>query len=209
MDINSIFTTISEHPSGSSVVITAIVAWIIYRLGIWHTRSSVLNAIQAELDEGVQYWLSTNWPESRSQEIREDKELLRKIVFKIESLAIDNSIATAGSLFTNPELIKTLVSAKQALSNFNQGVALHHNFLSNAEVWDNIKPEIKKRAEDLLVVVHKLIGGEHDGQARTAYLSLRKELEKEKNSKVVPFIWLLTGLNFFRLKRFICRYFNI
>ena len=204
--INSIFAIIRQHPTGSSVIITAIVAWIIYRLGIWHTRSSVLNAIQAELDEGVQYWLQTDWPDNRSQEIREDKELLRKIVFKIESLAIGNSIATAGSLFTNPDLIKALVSAKQALSNFNQGVDLHHNFLSNAEVWDSIKPEIKKRAEDLLVVVHKLIGGENDGQARTAYINLRKELEKEKNSKIVPFIWLLTGLNFFGLKRFICRY---
>ena len=204
--INSIFVIIRQHPTGSSVVITAIVAWIIYRLGIWHTRGSILNAIQAELDEGIQYWLRTDWPDSRSQEIREDKELLRKIVFKIESVAIDNSIATGGSLFTNPELIKALISAKQALSNFNQGVDLHHDFLSNAEVWDSIKPEIKKRVEDLLVVVHKLIGGEHDGQARTAYLSLRKELEKEKKSKVLPFIWLLTGLNFFRLKQFICKY---
>lgn len=204
--INSIFSIMRQLPIGSSVIITAIVAWIIYRLGIWHTRGSVLNAIQAELDEGVQSWLSTDWQDSRSQEIREDKEFLRKIVFKIESVAIDNSIATGGSLFTNPELIKALVSAKQAISNFNQGVDLHHNFLSNAEVWDSIKPEIKQRAKDLLVVVQKLIGGENDGQARTAYLSLRKELEKEKNSKVVSFIWLLTGLNFFRLKRFICRY---
>ena len=204
--INSIFSIIKQHPTGSSVIITAIVAWIIYRLGIWHARGGKLNAIQVELDEVVQYWLRTDWPDSRSQEIREDKEMLRKIVFKIESIAIDNSIATGGSLFINPEFIKALASAKQALSNFNQAVDLHHNFLSNAEVWDNIKPEIKKRAEDLLVVVHKLIGGEPDGQARTAYLNLRKELEKEKNSKVVPFIWLLTGLNFFRLKQFVCKY---
>ena len=204
--ISLIFAIIRQYPTGSSVIITAVVAWIIYRLGIWHTRGSVLNAIQAELDEGVQSWLSTDWTDSRSQEIREDKEFLRKIVFKIESIAIDNSIATGGSLFINPELIKALASAKQALSNFNQGVDLHHNFLSNAEVWDSVKPELKKRAEDLLVVIHKLIGGEYDGQARTAYLSLRKELEKEKNSKVVPFIWLLTGLNFFRLKEFICKY---
>ncbi len=204
--LNSIFTTIKD-PEVLPIIITAIVAWIIYRLGIWHTRASMLNAIQAELDEVIKSWLGTDWPDSRSQEIRDDNNFLKKIVFKIESVAIDNSIAIGGSLFTNPELIRALVSLKQALSNFNQGVDLHQSFLSNVEVWGGTNLEIKKRAEDLLVVVHKLIGGESDGQARTAYLNLRKELEKEKKSKVIPIIWLLIGVNLYKLKMFIYKYF--
>lgn len=204
--INLLLDKIQNNPT-SSIVITAIVAWVLYRIGIWNTRSNILKAIEAELDTGPQHWLRTDWPESRTTELIADKDFIKRIVFKIETIAIDSAIARGGNLFLNRNLIRALIAFKQSVSNFNQLVDSCNNFISNSEVWNNRKADIEKRALDLYVAIHiKGIGGSNDGHARTAYLSIRKELTKELNSRMMPIIWLFTGINFFRLKEFVCKY---
>lgn len=202
--IVSLIEKIGNHP-GLSIILTAIIAWLVYRIGVWNERKSVLRAIQAELDESHQYWLRTSWPESRREEITGFKAF----VFKIETTAINGAISRGGSLFLNNNLINVLVGYKQAISNLNQLIESSHQFQSNVELWDeNEQSEgIKNRGIELQQRLHiSGIGDSDKGAAHSKYQNVRTEINKEKNSKALPIIWLLTGLSFFRLKEFICKY---
>lgn len=206
--INLLIQSAKKHPTFASVIIAALVAWIIHRFEIWHARGSLLNAIESEFNEAHQYWLRTDWSKDREKELRENKDFLRQIVFKIETTAISQGINSGGNLFVNSELIKKIVAYKQAISSLNQLIDLYNGFVTNVELWDKAAPsEAVDRAQNLYVTIHiGGIGGYNDNGARKAYLDIRTEIDKEKNSKIIPIIWLVTGINLFKLKEFFCKY---
>lgn len=204
----SILEQIKNYPGSASIILPGITAWILYRIGVYNTRGNVLNSIDPDVDVH-QSWLRTAWPEKRTKEIEANKDFFRSIVFKIETTGIESAITRGGNLFLNPDLIKSLVNYNQSISNLNQLINLYQNFISHAEIWDktSLREEYVPRALKLYIVLHiGGIGGIDDTGAHTAYQSFRKEFGKEKSSKVLPLIWLLTGINLFRLKEWVCKY---
>jgi hypothetical protein len=187
-------------------VIAILVGWLIWRLGVWTQRRSVIDSLTKELDlhkgwVGNQYYngiipAGSNW------------HLLSYVVFKLSTEAVDNAIAQGPSLFLNKQLITQLIGYRQRVNQFNQLVDAAMDFQANPDIW---KPRpnraLVKRMLDLTCQIHWYgISNSNEPLTYTYFVLVNQELEIEKSTKVLPFLWFLLGINLLGVKRFLIKY---
>lgn len=201
--IQTIIQFIDNH-SGMAIVI----AWLIYRFGIWNERKGIINAIDEELENQKKWFESPHYTNTVNT--------IRFTQFTPATTnAIDNAIIKGPFIFLNNKLVASLVSYRQSIHTFNQIVNIYQSFSLTPDLWDSNDPDknpkninLHKHALDLLHNIHDFgIGNERNSAAHTTFIYLREQVLIEKKSKILPIIWLITGINLFRLKEFICKYF--
>ncbi len=181
-------------------VISILIAWVIYRLGVWIQRRAVLKSIGDEIN------LHANWVESEYSTNKTFDPAWKSptyVVFKLSTTAIDYAIQSGPSLFLNDSLITALVGYKQRVNQFNQLIDAAMTYQANLELWvKNPKKRTLDRMHELTCQVHWYgIGDKNEDLTHAHFKYLQSELQKEIDSKIFPLIWLITNVNLFWLKK--------
>ncbi len=194
MTFTSLVQFLDQH-AGVLALLALVAAWIIYRIDRWSERGGVIRGLVAELDMHGQ-WVGNQYGESHRGSWPDPDYL----VFKLVTVAVDNAIARGPSLFLNRDLSTSLVMYRQVVGHFNQLIERLMAFQATPELWSPHPPaHVVAYAVGLIESVH--IGGIGDGslQGRAAayvfYMQMTHQLSRERDSKILPVIWLVTGIN--------------
>lgn len=131
-----------------------------------------------------------------------DRTDLTKMVYKLGTVGIDNAVTRGGSLLLNRDLLRALVSYRQVVGHLNQSIDSAMALQANPELWLAGPPKaLVNRMIDLTDAIHLFaIGDDAMGQANAWFGVLQAELSKERRTRVLPIIWILTGINLLPLK---------
>lgn len=176
-----------------------LVAWLVYRFDRWSERRGVLTALENEL-ELHRIWVGNAYGVSKRGSWTNPAEM----VFKLATVAVDNAIVRGPSLFLNRDLGARLVGYRQVASHMNQLIDQAIAVQSNAEVWvAHPHPELLARLLGMIEAIHLQGIGDLNPPfaAHWHFQRVVTEMNREKRSKVLPFIWAVTGVNLFFLKR--------
>lgn len=190
-------------------VLGVLVIWLVYRLGSAAERGGVIRGVDAEL-EMHRPWVGGGY--SNAAQII-DRSDLTKMVYKLSTVAIDNAVARGPSLFLNRNLINELVAYRQVVGHLNQHIDAAMAFQASPDLWlkgrwtSSRQKELAVQMVDLTDSIHLFaIGDQRMGQAHAHFHLLCTQLRMEKDSKVLPLLWLVTGINLFPLKPALLRY---
>src|ERR1700737_3573611 len=187
--------TISEKVALVGVAII----WVVYRIGQWNERRGVIRGLENELE------MHGNWVGiPRGPRKRGPFTDPGYMVFKLATVAVDNAIARGPSLFLNRDLTPGLVRYRQVVSHLNQLIEMTINPQANAELWSTTPPPaaLVQKAIQYVEAVH--IDGigdmaSHPPAAHAFFRGVMDELDRERDSKVLPISGAATSLNFFFL----------
>ena len=195
-NIKQVLNFINENP-----ILAIIAGWLVYRFGIWSERKNILLSLPIELEIHA-WWFNQEYKVTKIEDIN-------YFVFKVATTTLDNAIIRGSVLFINSGLIEALITYKQKITSFNQLVDSAQSFYSNSDLHSSSTEEkLKKHMTDLIQDIHVVgIGSSTTRAAYSGYTLLMKEIEKERNLYILPFIWTLTGINLFKFKEFIYKYF--
>ena len=79
---------------------------------------------------------------------------------------------------------------------------------ANPEMWrQNPPPSLRNKMIELTTAIHVLgIGTENSGEAHQRFRQLLHELQNERDTKFLPVLWILIGINLYPLKPGLLRY---
>lgn len=190
----------------STTFLTILAAWIIYRVGVWNERNNILEGIKKEID------LHKSWVGNPYYDgvIPQNSNWHHKnyVVFKLSTVAIDNAIEKGPGIFLNNNLLNQLIGYRQQINQFNQLIDVAMMFQSNSELWKS-KPDksLELRMVEVTEQIHWYgINNSNKPFAYRYFKSVTKELKLERESKVLPIIWLLLNINLFSIKRGIIKF---
>ena len=198
MAVSDSIQYLDQH-AGVIALLALVVAWLVYRIDRWATRGGVIRGLAAELA------MHGGWVSNQYGENSRGSWPASHVVYKLSTVAIDDAIIRGPSLFLNRDLDVTLVRYRQVVSHLNQLIESHMAFLANPGLYSAHPPaELVARAIRLVEVVHiegiGVASAEHPA-AYVFYSQVTFQLSRERDSKVLPLIWLVTGINLFALKR--------
>lgn len=194
--IKYIVNFIDNHPA-----LAIVSAWLVYRIGVWNERSNVIKALEVEL-LFHRNWINRPYPSAEPNP--------ESLVYKLATTAIDNAIERGAGLFLNNQLVGSLVGYRQAINNFNQIADAVQSLKINIDSANlAVIPDfLTQRKKELVTKLHtEGIGDLNKPAAYSKFELLKEEIQKEKDSKVLPIIWFISNINFFHLKHFILKYF--
>lgn len=200
MTFSSVIQFFDQH-AGVLALLALVAAWLIYRIDRWSERRGVIRGLEAELTMHGQ-WVGNPYGEKdRGSWPNPDY-----MVFKLATVAVDNAIARGPSLFLDRHLSTSLIMYRQVVSHLNQLIDKQMAFQANPDLWGPSPPaHLVKSAAQLTESVHiQGIGDgslQHPPAAFVFYKQVSHHLDLERDSKVLPLIWLVIGLNLFGLKR--------
>jgi hypothetical protein len=196
VSFNSVVQFLDQH-AGVLALLALVAAWIIFRIDRWSERRGVLRGVEAELAMHA-LWVGNQY----SEKDRGSWPNPDYTVFKLATVAIDNAIARGPSLFLNRDLSTSLIMYRQVVSHFNQWIDKLMAFQANPELWVKTpSPDLVKSAVQLIEALH--IAGigdaslQHPPAAYLHYVQVTNQLQRENDSKVLPLIWLVIGINLF------------
>jgi hypothetical protein len=190
-----------DQHAGVLALVGLLVAWLIYRFDRWSIRRGVLHGLEAELRVHGQ-WVGNAYGEGdRGRWPNPDY-----MVFKLVTVATDDAIARGPGLFLNRDLPIALVNYRQVVGHVNQLIDKQMDFQSNPELYGPNPPaRLVAAAVQMTESIHIQGIGDATLQHRPAaflfYAQVMDRLSREGDSKVLPLIWLATGLNLWFLKR--------
>ncbi len=181
-------------------VVGIVVAWIVYRADRFTQRGGLLNGIKDELALHKPWLGKPYLPNSRASFT--DKS---HMPYKLGTVAIDDAIARGPSLFLNNQLSASLVVYRQLVGHFNQLVDQTMALQAAPELWlPNPPPDLEAEVLTRIAAIHILGIGDLTTN-KAAHWSLVELLEPslkaELDSKVLPWVWAVSGFNLFFLKR--------
>lgn len=177
----------------------AVIVWLVYRADRWTTRRAVLDGVRRELTLHSA-WVGTAYPGAMHGSWTDPSYL----VYKLGTVAIDDAIVRGSSVLLNRELISSLVVYRQVVEHFNQLVDQAMAFQARPELWQQHPPQqLVDHMLTLIEAVHIVGIGDLTAQ-KSAHWHLKvteNEFNREWDSKVLPLIWAVTGINLLFLKR--------
>ena len=182
-----------------------LLAWLIYRLGKADERRGLIRGIREELRLHA-LWVGNSYPPPVA--IPPAWQEPTYMVHKLGTVAIDNGISRGPALFLNSRLVTALVGYRQALSHLNQSIDSAMGIQANAELWEpSPHPQLLQRMTELTTAIHVFaIGTEDSGAAYQRFRLLQDEVQTEADTKLLPILWMVTGINLLLIKRWLLRY---
>jgi hypothetical protein len=182
-----------------------LIIWLVYRLGKADERRGVLRGLREELRLHA-LWVGNAYPPPAV--IPDDWKERTYMVNKLSTIAVETAVARGPALFLNRDLLTALVGYRQAISHLHQLIDSVMLLQANPELWRPApSPQLLDRIMELTTAVHVYaIGTDNSGAAHQHFRQLLQALQGEMDTRVLPVVWILTGLNFFRLKRWLLRY---
>lgn len=195
-----------QSHQGPLAFFAIVISWLIYRLGVWAERDRVLLSLSKELELHGS-WLSSSYEDGKVLAPWKEKSY---VVFKLSTVAVDNAIVVGPSLFLNSSLIESLVGYRQRINQFNQLIDSAMTYQANSGLWQKENQGIEDDRMTMLTgLVHWYGIGVNNPErpfGHFYYLQVRKEIESERSSIFLPIVWFLTGFNFFKFKKWFCKY---
>jgi hypothetical protein len=183
--------------------VALLAAWLIYRAGQAATRDGVIRSLRTELDLHKS-WVGREWPKGK---VAEDGswDLPWYSVFRLSTVATDNSITQGPSLFLSQELVLLVVRYRQMLEHLNQ--LIENSSAFQVELARGVWPDyLVSRIRGQTQTIHwEGIGDRRHRTAHFYFYQTCQELDAETKAPISFCAWLLTGLRTYTVERFIYR----